>query len=110
MSAVGANNSTDLTSGANKITTGTTFNESSSNWAFKLIANGTAKVETGYDAYHAVPGEATKVASSGDDTTASTENGSIQAAYAVSAATTLQAGTYTGGVTYTLTNEAKTGA
>ena len=108
MSAVGSNNSTDLSDGASHtIATGTTLDGSASNWAFKVSVTGDAAVQGTYGNYSAVPGTAQDVVKASTPTEPATEPASIQAMYAVGVSSSQDKGTYTGGVTYTLTNEAK---
>lgn len=75
---------------------------STSNWAFKIGVNGGAQIEGSYGDYSAIPSTATTVAKNTSE--AATENATIQAYYGASASKTQVAGTYTGRVTYTLTN------
>lgn len=73
-----------------------TLDGKTSNWAFK--ATGT-NVESDYQTWHAIPGEATKIA--GNETNAGAE--SVEITYGVSIAPDQNEGTYVGKVTYTLT-------
>ena len=76
-----------------------TLDGSSSNWAFKLEATGSAKISENYDAYYQVPASATEVAT-GSGTQGSA---TVKAYYGVSAKSDQTPGTYTGSVVYTLT-------
>lgn len=102
LQAGGLNGSNKLSSAAGSIDSGTSLDGSASNWAFKLETTGAVKLEETYDKYAAVPAKSTKVAS-GNGTEG---NASIKALYGVSASSSQEPGTYTGGVTYTLTSTA----
>ena len=102
--AAGLHGSTDLVSGENKIATGTTLTGSgTSAWGFKVATTGAAKASGSYGDYAAVPATATDVATQSGAT--ANADATVQAYYAVSIGDTQPEGTYTGGVTYTLTNE-----
>ena len=79
-----------------------TLDGSTSNWAMKMNVTGEAQITEGYLDYTKVPTEEVIVAknhgekASGDAT--------IQAQYGVSAQSDQEAGSYTGQVTYTLSN------
>lgn len=83
------------------IATGTATSGDVSNWAFKVaVHNGTTGVTIadGFSAYHAVPDQATKVASG----SATISEGQIDTGYQVWVSATQEADTYTGKVTYTV--------
>ena len=79
-----------------------TLDGSSSNWAFKLSVDGGAQIDGTYGNYSQIPGTATEVVKNTSST--ATDDATIQAYYGVSASSSQDAGTYTGRVTYTLTN------
>lgn len=89
---------------SNSIVTGTATSGSTSNWAMKLAAvSGTyaPTLETGFNTYHSVPNEYTKVASFAA-TTDGTIGSSFESTYAVYATATQPGDTYTGKVKYTV--------
>ena len=104
--AVGASTGADNTkmvqsASGTPIATGTATSGDASNWAFKVAAHtGTTGVTVadGFSDYHAVPDEATKVASG----SAAISEGQIDTGYQVWVSATQQADTYTGKVTYTV--------
>ena len=79
-----------------------------SNWAMKLATDSQAtypiSITTGYDAYHVVPSEYTKVATrlSSTDSGESAEGSNLTSTYAVYTSATQAPDTYTGQVKYTL--------
>lgn len=92
----------------NAIATGTATSGSTSNWAMKLAAvsgDYTPTLETGFNAYHAVPTEYTKVASLGSSTDA-TVGSSFKSTYAAYISQAQPADTYTGKVKYTVIHPA----
>ena len=98
--AVGASTGTSSTSmtptgSGTPIATGTATSGATSNWAFKVSGTGAV---TAYTSFAAVPGNATKVATS--SATASAVQ--INTGYQVWVSATQQADTYTGKVTYTV--------
>ena len=115
---IGATNSNKLvgTSATNygTISTGTATgpvnNNDTSNWAMKLtaVSNPTPTypitISTGFDSYHAVPNEYTKVATrlSGTDVGQSAEGSSLTTTYAAYISRTQPADVYTGQVKYVL--------
>ena len=80
------------------IATGTAKTGATSNWAFKV----TGTNATGYTTFTAVPATAATVATSAGTVSANT----VTATYQVYISPTQQADTYTGKVTYTLSNPA----
>ena len=115
---IGATNSNKLvgTSASNNSTistgtaTGPVSGNDNSNWAMKLtaVSNPTPAypitISTGFDSYHAVPNEYTKVATrlSGTDTGQNTEGSSLTTTYAAYISKIQPADTYSGQVIYTL--------
>ncbi len=88
----------DATGSGTDIVTGTATSGATSNWAFKV----TGTKASGYTTFKAVPTTAATVA-----TNSSTSAGeTITAVYQVWISATQQADTYTGKVTYTLSNPA----
>lgn len=86
----------------NAITTGTATSGGTSNWAMKLTAvsgDYAPTLATGFNAYHAVPAEYTKVASLGSSTDA-TVGSSFKSTYAAYVSQSQAADTYTGKVKY----------
>lgn len=77
---------------------------STSNWQFKLTTTGDAKAEGTYSNYSQIPASSTKVAS--NVAASAQDNATISALYGVSISKEQTPGTYTGRVTYTLTNQA----
>ncbi len=77
------------------IITATSTSGATSNWMFKVAGTGTV---AGYQAWSAIPGTATKVATG---STAVSE-GAINTGYQVWVSATQEADTYTGKVTYTV--------
>ena len=93
---------------ANAIATGTATSGGTSNWAMKLTAvsgDYTPTLETGFNVYHAVPNESTKVASLASNTDA-TVGSSFKSTYAVYISGAQPADTYTGKVKYTVIHPA----
>lgn len=89
---------------SNGIVTGTATSGSTSNWAMKLTAvsgDFAPTLATGFDAYHAVPAEYTKVVSLGSSTDA-TVGPSFKSTYAAFVSQSQAADTYTGKVKYTI--------
>ena len=85
-------------SGNTAIATGTATSGDDSQWAMKITGNGVT-IQNNFSAWHVVPGTATEVASgSGTVTNAFTMS------YQVYISPTQESDTYTGSVTYTLTN------
>ena len=74
----------------------------SSNWAMKMNVTGAAQVTEGYLDYTKVPTEEAIVAKNTGDK--ASNNATIQAQYGVSAQADQTGGSYTGQVTYTLSN------
>lgn len=92
----------------NAIATGTAVSGSTSNWAMKLTAvsgDYSPTLATGFNAYHAVPAEYTKVASLGSSTDA-TVGSSFKSTYAAFVSQAQPADTYTGKVKYTVVHPA----
>lgn len=92
----------------NSIATGTATSGGTSNWAMKLTAvSGTyaPTLATGFNAYHAVPEEYTKVASL-DSNTDAVSGSSFKSTYAVYISQAQAADTYTGKVKYTIVHPA----
>ena len=77
---------------------------STSNWQFKLSTTGDAKTEGTYNDYSQIPATSTKVAT--NTSTSAKDGATISALYGVSISKEQTPGTYTGRVTYTLTNQA----
>lgn len=103
MTALGEDGAKMSDGAGNEITsTGSTLDGSASNWAFKMAVTGGATVEGSYGEYAQIPAEATEVVK--NTGAAGNANATIQAYYGVSASAGQTAGTYTGRVTYTLTN------
>ena len=95
-------------SAANAIATGTATSGNTSNWAMKLTAvSGTyaPTLATGFNAYHTVPDEYTKVASLASNTDA-TVGSSFKSTYAVYISQAQPADSYTGKVKYTVIHPA----
>ena len=98
--AVGASTGGTITSmtptaGGTPIATGTATSGATSNWAFKVSGTGAV---ADYTSFAAVPGTATKVATSSDAASAV----QINTGYQVYVSATQEADTYTGRVTYTV--------
>ena len=96
----------------NAIATGTATSGNTSNWAMKLTAvtgDYSPTLETGFNAYHAVPAEYTKVASFASNTDSSTGS-SFKSTYAAFVASAQPADTYTGKVKYTVVHPAAAAA
>ncbi len=121
--AIGASNNTDGNTdlvgqtSSQTIPTGTNTTGSVSNWAMKLIkvANTTynpdnLSIVTGYNDYHAVPSDYTKVIeyknNSGSATTDQSLGAHIQTTYAASASASQATDTYVGQVKYLLVHPA----
>ena len=97
---------------SNAIATGTATSGDTSNWAMKLTAvsgDYTPTLETGFNAYHAVPAEYTKVASFASNTDSSSGS-SFKSTYAAFIASAQPADTYTGKVKYTVVHPASESA
>ena len=93
---------------SNAIATGTATSGDTSNWAMKLTAvtgDYTPTLETGFNAYHVVPAEYTKVASYSSNTDSSSGS-SFKSTYAAYVASAQPADTYTGKVKYTVVHPA----
>ena len=89
------------------IPTGTSTSGDTSNWSMKLSTvpgTTTATIENGYDNYHTVPDDFTKVATLNTITNpgSSTTGSSISTTYQAYISPTQPAGTYSGKVKYTL--------
>ena len=87
------------------IDTGTATSGGTSNWAMKLASvAGTVSptITTGYNAYHAIPDDYTKVATYSGSTAAVATGSQFETTYAVFAASTQAPDTYNGRVKYTL--------
>ena len=92
----------------NAIATGTATSGNTSNWAMKLTAvsgDYAPTLETGFNAYHTVPAEYTKVASYSSNTDSSSGS-SFKSTYAAYVASAQPADTYTGKVKYTVVHPA----
>ena len=92
----------------NAIATGTATSGNVSNWAMKLtVVTGdyAPTLETGFNAYHVVPAEYTKVASYSSNTDSSSGS-SFKSTYAAFVASAQPADTYTGKVKYTVVHPA----
>lgn len=91
----------DATGTGTDIVTGTATSGATSNWAMKVEGASGSTIQNGFDSFREVPGTAAVV---------TTGNGSKAAAftpsYQVYIGTSQEADTYTGHVTYTLTNPA----
>ena len=95
-------------SDTNAIATGTATSGSKSNWAMKLTAvsgDYSPTLTTGFNDYHAVPDEYTKVAFLSSSTDA-TVGSSFKSTYAAYISQTQPADTYTGKVKYTVVHPA----
>ena len=93
---------------SNAIATGTATSGNTSNWAMKLTAvsgDYAPTLETGFNAYHAVPAEYTKVVSYSSNTDSSSGS-SFKSTYAAFVASAQPADTYTGKVKYTVVHPA----
>ena len=93
---------------ANAIATGLATSGDTSNWAMKLTAvtgDYAPTLETGFNAYHVVPAEYTKVASYASNTDSSSGS-SFKSTYAAFVASAQPADTYTGKVKYTVVHPA----
>ena len=93
---------------ANGIVTGTATSGATSNWAMKLTAvsgDYTPTLTTGFNAYHAVPDEYTKVASFAANTDV-VSGSSFKSTYAAYVSQAQPADTYTGKVKYTVVHPA----
>lgn len=87
------------------IETGTAKSGDTSNWAMKLTSVAgqvSPTITTGYDDYHAVPDDYTKVASYVGSTMADPVGSQFEATYAAFVASTQVADTYLGKIRYTL--------
>ena len=96
------------TPASNGIATGTATSGDTSNWAMKLtsVSNDyTPTITTGYNAYHAVPDEYTKVATFTSNTDA-TSGSSFKSTYAAFISQAQAADTYVGKVKYTIIHPA----
>lgn len=109
----GSANSTNLSNGTTNIATGLATSGNSSSWAFKLAkVSGTytpTTITSGYTAWHVIPSSQTKIVSRSSGTDQSTGS-SFKATYQIYLASGQAAGTYTGGVKYTLVHPAGTTA
>ena len=93
---------------SNGITTGIATSGGTSNWAMKLSAvsgDYAPILETGFNDYHAIPAEYTKVASFASSTDATTGS-SFKSTYAAYVSQGQPADTYTGKVKYTVVHPA----
>ena len=93
------------------IETGTATSGARSNWAMKLspvAGDVSPTIETGYQAYHAVPDEYTKVASYGSSTASYAAGSQFEATYAAFIMGEQVPDIYTGKVKYTLVHPADT--
>lgn len=93
------------------IATGVATSGNVSNWAMKLTAvSGSVAptIVTGYDAYHAVPDEFTKVASYSSSTMAELTGSSFKTTYATFVSSLQAADDYVGKVKYTLVHPSDT--
>ena len=93
------------------IATGTATSGNTSAWAMKLAAvdNSVAPtIVTGYDDYHAVPGESTRVASFADSTMTNPAGSSFKTTYATYVESLQAPDVYIGKVKYTLGHPADT--
>ena len=103
MTALGESGAKMSDGAGNEITsTNGTLDGESSNWAFRLGVVGGAADEGTYNEYSQIPSTASEVVKSSGS--AANANATIRAYYGVSASASQTAGTYTGRVTYTLTN------
>ena len=96
----------------NAIATGLATSGDTSNWAMKLTAvtgDYAPTLETGFNAYHVVPAEYTKVASYSANTDSSSGS-SFKSTYAAYVASAQPADTYTGKVKYTIVHPANANA
>lgn len=104
LTVVGGNGTTaDTTmqpsvSGNTPIATGTATSGDASQWAMKVIGNGVT-IKNSFNNWHAIPGAATEVASG-----SGTVTDGFTMSYQVYISQTQESDTYTGHVTYTLTN------
>ena len=99
---------TNSTNAADAIVTGTATSGDTSNWAMKLTAvtgDYAPTLETGFNAYHAVPAEYTKVATFASNTDDSIGS-SIKSTYATFISSAQVADTYVGKVKYTVIHPA----
>jgi len=94
-SSTGTNTSMAASNSGTPIITGTAESGATSNWMFKVAGAG---VVSPYNAWAAVPGTATKVASGSEPAS----EASINTGYQVWVSATQEADTYTGKVTYTV--------
>lgn len=104
----GRNDMLGQTSGRT-IATGTATSGNTSNWAMQLTAvdNSVAPtIVTGYDSYHAVPGEYTKVVSYANSTMTNDAGSKFKVTFAGYVTGTQASDTYTGKVKYTLVHPA----
>ncbi len=93
------------------IATGTADSGNTSAWAMKLaaVSNSVAPtIVTGYDDYHAVPNDYTKVASFADSTMENPDGSKFKTTYAAFVASSQAPDTYSGKVKYTLVHPADT--
>ena len=99
----GTNASTvlDAATSGTDIVTGTATSGTTSNWAMKVEGATGLDIQGGFDSFRAVPGTAAVVATGNG-----TKAGAFTASYQVYIGTSQEADTYTGHVTYTLTNPA----
>ena len=106
LTAVGGNGTTastvlDAAASGTDIVTGTATSGTTSNWAMKVEGASGLTIQNGFSAFRAVPGTA-EVVTTGNGT----KSGAFTASYQVYIGTNQAADTYTGHVTYTLTNPA----
>ncbi|MBR6505856.1 hypothetical protein IKT18_03425 [Candidatus Saccharibacteria bacterium] len=93
------------------IATGTATSGTTSAWAMKLtpVDNSVSpSIETGYDDYHTVPNDYTKVASYTDSTMENPDGSKFKTTYAAFVASSQTPDTYSGKVKYTLVHPADT--
>ena len=106
LTAVGGDGTTastvlDAATSGTDIVTGTATSGTTSNWAMKVEGATGLDIQGGFDSFRAVPGTAAVVATGNG-----TKSGAFTASYQVYIGTSQEADTYTGHVTYTLTNPA----
>ena len=106
LTAVGGDGTTastvlDAAASGTDIVTGTATSGTTSNWAMKVEGAAGLDIQGGFDSFRAVPGTAAVVATGNG-----TKSGAFTASYQVYIGTNQEADTYTGHVTYTLTNPA----
>lgn len=106
LTAVGGDGATastvlDAAGAGADIVTGTAISGPTSNWAMKVEGASGLTIQNGFDTFRDVPGTAAVVATGNG-----TKSGAFTASYQVYIGTSQVADTYTGHVTYTLTNPA----